>query len=153
MIRYMLLLYFFSIAAIGKAQDGYTHFFARGGLVYKNAGKASIGFDLARKYHNAYELALTYYRPHTGRENYLLGINYKPVIVRNKNSTFRFRFGGYAGTDMDKFIAAPNMGFEFHQAIAPKLDLIFANNNGFMFWGEKHNAWRIDLEVGLKFSL
>ncbi|MCL4638336.1 MAG: hypothetical protein M5Z89_05035 [Olivibacter sp.] len=153
MRRYALLVCFLAIAAIVKAQDGYTHLFIRGGAVYKHAAQASIGFDFASQYHRAYELAFTYYRGKGKYENYLAGINYKPVIIRNKNTLLRFRFGGFAGTDLKKFIASPNAGIEWSQSLSGNVDLIISNNNGYFFWAQKNQRWRITAEIGLKFPL
>lgn len=153
MTRIILLISFLSIAAISKGQDGFTHLFARGGVVYKQAGQASIGFDFATKYHNAYELAFTYYRTEGSYENYLAGFNYKPVIFRNKNTNMRFRFGGYLGTDLNTFVAAPNLGVEWIQSISGKMDLVLANNNGYFFWAQKSHRWRIAAEIGIRFPL
>lgn len=153
MIRLAILISFLSIAAIAKGQDGYTHLFLRGGVVYKQAGQASVGFDFASKYHNAYELAFNYYRAKNDYENYLVGLNYKPVIVRNKNTNFRFRFGAYAGTDLNTFVVAPNVGIEWVQSLSGNLDLIIANNNGYFFFAQKAQRWRIAAEIGIKFPL
>lgn len=154
MIRIAILISFLSIAAIVvKGQDGYTHLFMRGGAVYKHAGQASVGFDFASKYHNAYELAFTYYRANDEYQNYLLGINYKPVLMRNKNTNFRFRFGAYAGTDLEKFVVSPNIGIELIQSLSGNLDLIIANNNGYYFFAQKAQRWRLAVEIGIKFPL
>jgi len=153
MTRILTIIFFLSIAAIGKAQDGVNHFFFRGGPVYKNAGQASIGLDFSSKYHNAYELAFTYYKGSGNYQNYLIGLNYKPVIVRNKNANFRFRFGGYAGTDKNRFIAAPNIGLECIFSLSGKVDLMMVNNNGYFFWANKDQRWRIGAEIGLRFPL
>lgn len=143
----------FVAVSVAHAQDGYTHFFIRGGAVYKNAGVASLGLDFAAKYHSSYELGLMYYRNTDKYENYLLGLNYKPVIVRDKNTTLKFRVGGYAGTDLNKFVAAPNVGLEFSQSLSGNVDLIISNNNGYYFWAHKPTRWRMTGEIGFRFSL
>ncbi len=153
MIRILVIGFFLSIVAVGKAQDGVKHLFFRGGATYKLAGQASVGFDFPSKYHSAYELALSYYRTSEDYENVLIGLNYKPVIVRNKNTNFRFRLGTYLGTDFDKFVAAPNAGFEWIVSVSGKVDLMFANNNGFYFWGKNDRRWRVGAEFGLRFPL
>lgn len=153
MTRFFTIIFFLSIVAIGKAQDGVNHFFFRGGAVYERAGQVSIGFDFSSKYHSAYELGLIYYRGRDKYENYLLGLNYKPVIVRNKNTNFRFRLGAFGGTDLKTFVAAPNLGLELVQSISPNVDFIFVNNNGYYFWANKGQRWRIAAEVGLRFPL
>jgi len=153
MSRLILFVFYLSIAAIAKGQDGFTHIFARGGIAYKEAGQASIGFDFASKYHNSYELGFTYFRTKGDYQNYLASLNYKPVIIRNKNSTVRFRFGGYLGTDLNKFVASPNLGLEWAQSVSGNIDIVLANNNGYYFWANKSHRWRIAAEVGVRFPL
>src|SRR5690606_6466764 len=130
MTRFFTIIFFLSIAAIGKAQDGVNYFFFRREAVYERAGQVSIGFDFSSKYQSAYELGLTDYRGRDKYENYLVGLNYKPVIVRNKNTNFRLRFGAFGGTDLKTFVAAPNLGLELDQSISPNVAFIFVNNNG-----------------------
>lgn len=139
--------------SVASAQDGFTHFFIKGGANYKKAGIATMGLDFASKYHSSYELGLMYYRNTSKYENYLIGFNYKPVVVRNKNSTFKFRFGGYLGTDMKTFVASPNLGLEFLQSISGKTDLVISNNNGYYFFADKSTRWRMSAEIGFRFAL
>ncbi|MGO3307107.1 MAG: hypothetical protein ACTILG_10640 [Sphingobacterium sp.] len=65
----------------------------------------------------------------------------------------RFRFGGYLGTDLNTFVAAPNLGVEWIQSISGKMDLVLANNNGYFFWAQKSHRWRIAAEIGIRFPL
>lgn len=151
MIRLTILIVLFTISSIVKGQDGFTHIFARGGVVYKNAGQVSAGFDFASKFHNAYELSFSYYRATSAYENYLFGLNYKPVILRKKNTNLRFRFGGYIGTDLGGFVAAPNAGLEWIQSLSGQVDLFIANNNGYFFWAHNNQRWRATAEIGVRF--
>lgn len=153
MNRLILVISLLAVVAIAKGQDGFTHVFGRGGFANRQASQLSLGFDFAAKYHNAYELAFTYYRAKSSYENLLLGANYKPVILRNKNSNLRFRFGGYFGTDLNKFVVSPNAGLEWVQSLASNIDLIVANNNGYYFGAEKKQRWRIAAEIGIRLPL
>src|SRR5690606_22097154 len=153
MTRFFTIIFFLSIAAIGKAQDGVNHFFFRGGAVYERAGQVSIGFDFSSKYHSAYELGLTYYRDRDKYENYLVGLNYKSVIVTNKNTQFRCRVGTFGGTYLKRFIAAQNFGMELFQTTSPHLNILYEKKNGSYFWANQAQRRRIAAEVGLRYPL
>lgn len=153
MMRLIILISLLTITQIVKGQDGITYIFLRSGAVYENAGQVSVGIDFPSKFHNAYELSLAYYGKKRNYANYLLGINYKPVLLRNKNTNLRFRFGGYAGTDLERFIAAPNAGLELIQSVSRKLDIAVTNNNGYFFGAKENQRWRTSMEIGIRFRL
>jgi len=149
----VLAILFLSFYTNVKAQEGYTHFFLRGGPVYKHAKMFSLGLDFAALYHNSWELSINYYRHKQKYENYLMGINYKPVIIRDKNTTLKFRMGLFSGTDLKKFTISPNLGLEFVQSITPGLDIIVSNNNGYYILIPKDYRWRIGGEIGIRVPL
>lgn len=158
------------------AQDGYTHFQLRTGYVRKDAMTVSIGFDFAKKYYSAYEVTASYMKSFSNKfsyetlynesdstysqrkinhayQNLLLGIQYKPLLLRSKNTAIKFRLGGYIGTDLSNFIASPNLGFEILQSLTRDIDLTFTNNNGYFFWAEKPTRWRNSAEIGIRLAL
>lgn len=174
------LIYLFAIllSSVGSAysQDGYTHFIARGGYLYKDAGTLSLGFDFAKEYYSSYEVTATFVRSTSKKitnesvynesdstysqrelkhsyENLLLGIQYKPLLLRSKNTAIKFRFGGFIGTDWSNFIASPNIGVEFIQSLTPGVDISFTNNNGYFFWATKPTRWRNTAEIGIRIAL
>lgn len=138
--------------AVASAQDGYTHLLLRGGAVFRNAGIATAGLDFAGQHHSSYELSAVFYRNTRKYGNYLLGFNYKHLVVRQKNTALKFRLGGYAGTDLDGFIAAPNAGIEFLHSVSGKTDFTVSNSNGYFFFADRHTRWRITVEAGLRVS-
>ncbi|WP_312352569.1 hypothetical protein [Sphingobacterium siyangense] len=150
MNRYLIFLSFFLIAAITKGQEGFVHVFVRGGLGYPSASQLALGLDFSLKDNNAYELSANYYRSKSRNENILLGINYKPIIIRSKNLNLRFRFGGYLGSDLKTFIVSPNAGIEWIQSLSSNVDLTFANNNGYFFGIDKGQRWRTSAEIGIR---
>jgi len=153
MKQFMALVILAATALPAAAQDGFVHFFARGGAGYEKAASATAGLDFAAKYHSSYEVAAMYFRKTDRYENYLVGVNYKPVVVRDKNATLKFRIGGYMGTDLDRFTAAPNIGMEFLHSVSGKVDIMATNNNGIYFFAKKGARWRVSAEIGLRIAL
>lgn len=153
MMRLIILISLLTMVQIVKGQDGITYIFMRGGAVYQNAGQVSAGFDFPSKFHDAYEVSLLYYRSNFNYENYLLGLNYKPVLLRNKNTNLRFRFGAYAGTDLKRFIATPNVGLELIQSLSRNLAIALTNNNGHFFGAKDNQRWRAAVEIGIRLKL
>lgn len=164
------------LISIASAQEGYTHLQLRTGYMHKDAMTFSIGFDFAKKYYTAWELTATYnksfskeysyetiFNPEDSTysqrqinhsyENLLFGVQYKPLLFRSKNTTIKFRLGAFAGTNFNKFILSPNLGFELLQSVSPKVDLLFINNNGYYLWAEKPTRWRNTAEIGIRIAL
>lgn len=168
---------FFALSVCSSyGQDGFTYLQFKGGFVRKEAMTISLGFDFSKKYYSAYEVTATYLKSfdkkvsyetifnetdstYTKRElnhayeNLLLGIQYKPLVFRQKNTAIKFRLGGYIGTDFDNFIASPNLGFEFIQSLTRRVDLTISNNNGYFFWASKPTRWRNTAELGIRVAL
>ena len=153
-MKKLIIIFLFSIAAIGgaKAQKGHKHIGFQVGYVYSGGYQASLAFDFSKKHYNAHSLALKYYRPYA-YDNFLMGYNYKPVVVRDKNTTVRWIFGAYGGTDLKNFIISPNAGFEILQSLSPRLDLVFSNDNGYYFFADKLSRWRMSANIGVRFPL
>jgi len=149
-----MMIFLFSIAAIGgvKAQKGHKHIAMNVGYVYSDGYQASLGFDFSKKYYNAHSLSLKYYKQET-YDNLLAGYNYKPVLLRDKNTTVRWVFGVFGGTDLQRFIVSPNAGFEILQSLSPHLDMVFSNDNGYYFFADKSSRWRMSANVGIRFPL
>jgi len=153
MKQLMAVIILAATALPAAAQDGFVHFFARGGAGYEKAASATAGLDFAAKHHSSYEVAAMYFRKTNGYENGLVGVNYKPVVIRDKNTTLKFRIGGYMGTDMDRFTAAPNIGMEFLHSVSGKVDIVATNNNGCYFFAKKGARWRMSVEIGFRMAL
>ena len=138
-----------------QAQDGIYSISAQGGLNYKSAIFTSLSLNLPKKYAAAHEISANYYRSFgTDKyENLLIGFNVKPVLGRGKNSLFYLRAGAYAGTDLNGFTAAPNIGFQWVQSLSPVLDFTITNNNGVYFWTERNHRWRATGQIGLQLRI
>jgi len=172
-----MMALFFLMAGISRGQDGHTHFTLRGGYLYDNAATFSLGLDFAKKYHSAWELTGTYIRSFSNGisyetifnpadstyaqrtlkhayKNLLMGVQYKPAVVRDKNTLFRFRFGGYLGSDFDHFVMAPNIGMELLKAFSPSVSLFFSSSNGYYLWATpKDVRWRHTAEAGIRIAI
>lgn len=148
----MLLLIGLGLNFQSFAQDGYKAIFVRGGIGYKSSTNLAIGVDFSSSYYSSYELSANYFKRNddSNYENFLLGVNYKPLIFREKNTLMKFRFGVYGGSDGSDFIFAPNFGLEFAQSLSPKTELIFTNDNNYFFEAKNNNNWRTNLQVGFR---
>ncbi|KEQ28809.1 hypothetical protein N180_19785 [Pedobacter antarcticus 4BY] len=139
---------------LAKAQQGYTYIGVRGGWVANDAYTGTINLDFSSKYFSSYELfGEVYDKSKSDYRSYMAGVVYKPTLTRNKNSLLRFRAGVGIGSGNDKFIAAPQLGLEFAQAIMNNVDLLFVNRNQVVFFDPKNTRWRVALEVGFRFPL
>lgn len=177
MRQFVIILLLILINLSSKGQDGYTHFTLRGGYLHDKAFTFSLGLDFAKKYHSAWELTGTYIKSFSNEisyetifnevdstfsqrtlnhsyKNLLMGVQYKPLITRSKNTLLRFRFGAYIGSDFNRFIASPNVGFELLQSLTPSTDIFFSNSNGYYLWASpKATRWRHTAEIGFRLAL
>ena len=145
----ILLITAFSNA---RSQEGCTYLLLKAGPVYESAWTGTVGVDLNTKYHNSAELSFSYYKAdQKSYDNLLVGMFYKPVLARSRNTTFKFRLGSHIGTDNSDFILAALGGIEFLQSLAPGFDLIISNTSGYYFWARNH--WRVSAEFGFRISL
>jgi hypothetical protein len=138
-----------AIFSVSQAQEGFKYLVLKGGPVYQDAWSATMGIDFVTRYHNSFELSLSYYRHKTDYENYLLGMFYKPALSRSKNATLKLRLGTHIGTDNSNFILSALGGLEFLQSLSPGVDLLFSGTGGYY---TQRNRWRIAGEIGLRFS-
>lgn len=136
-----------------NAQDGYKHFFFKGGAVIPDGLNFSVGFDFAGEYYNTVEISANYFKKNDSipYENYLLGINYKPLLFRERNSLVKLKIGVYAGSGTDDFTIAPNIGFEFLQSLSNNIDLVISNDNGYYFYSSQ--KWITTANIGFRIAL
>ena len=143
------LLFIAFVLIIGKsyAQSENTSFSARIGLSNNEAYNFNLNFDFETSYRNSFELFADYYsRPSLSYKDAQVGLVYKPIFFRQRNTALHFRVGGSVGTDFDKFIAAPQLGVEFNQAIAGGAAIVIANSNRYLFFADKNLRWRSIIE-------
>ncbi|MGV8135952.1 MAG: hypothetical protein AB2L20_12115 [Mangrovibacterium sp.] len=133
----------------GHAQEGYKYAILKAGPVYQDAWSATAGIDFVTRYHNSFELSLSYYRHRSDYENYLLGLFYKPVICRSKNTSLKLRLGTHLGTDNADVILSAFGGLELSQSLFPGLDLMVSATGGYY---NRHYNWRVTGEAGFRIS-
>lgn len=153
-MKKLFLVAIFTIAGYTmNAQNGYTHFFFKGGAVISNGVNVGLGFDFAGNYYNSVEISANYFKRNdvVDYENYLLGVNYKPLLFREKNSLVKLRIGVYAGSGTEDFTVAPNVGFEFIQSLSNDVDFFISNDNGYYF--ETEQKWVVTANLGLRIAL
>lgn len=151
-----ILIAFLFMAAINvKAQNGLKFFSLRGGWVAKNAFSGTLSYDFNTRYFNQNEVFAEYYQnyKHHDYKSIMGGFVLKPVMFRNGNTAVRYRFGAGIGTTTRKFVAAPQLGFEFAQSVGSGIDLLIMNRNQFTFWGDGKDRWRVGIEAGIRIPL
>jgi len=133
----------------GHAQEGHKYIILKAGPVYQDAWSATAGIDFVTRYHNSFELSLSYYRHRSDYRNYLLGLFYKPVICRSKNTSLKLRLGTHVGTDNSDVIFSALGGLELSQSLFPGLDLMVSATGGYY---NRHHNWRVTGEAGFRIS-
>ncbi|WP_155960813.1 hypothetical protein [Flavobacterium daejeonense] len=153
MNRFFLVAIFIISGYTMNAQDGYKHFFFKGGAVISNGINVGLGFDFAGQYYNSVEISANYFKRNDliDYENYLFGVNYKPLLFRERNTLGKLRVGVYAGSGTENFAIAPNIGFEFIQSLSNNVDLFLSNDNGYYF--ETSQKWVTTANIGLRIAL
>jgi len=155
MKRAGLVAFLFMAAINVKAQNGLKFFSLRSGWVAGNAFTSTVSYDFNTMYFNQNEVFAEYYQNYKNHEykSIMAGIVLKPVMFRNRNTTVRYRFGAGIGTTTKKFVAAPQLGFEFAQSIGSGIDLLILNRNQLTFFVDNKDRWRIGIEAGIRIPL
>lgn len=154
MRKYILILLLVITGFFAKAQDGFTFAGLRSGWVADKAFSATLNFDFSSSYFSSYELFSEYYRNYnTSYKSMMGGLVYKPALIRNRNSLMKMRFGVGFGVGKEKFLVAPQIGWEFSQTVYNNIDILFVNRNQFVFFDQKPDQWRVGFELGLRLPL
>ena len=108
------------------AQSHGDHLMLGLGASYPNGLEANLAYEHETEYHSAWEYFGSYYikyekDPEVGHitnetfwhnyNNWLIGVAYKPCVSRGRNHHGNFRIGGSAGSDLDKWLGAVNLGY------------------------------------------
>lgn len=139
-----------------KAQSGYKYLDISGGFLttpFKGL-TSTLSLDFASKYHDGFEVFAEAYRSRFHepfKHNYTAGFVYKPLITRSKNTAFRFKIGSGFGSNSDKFIIAPQAGFELSQTLSGAFEIMLQQNNSYVFWDSQH--WRSGFALGVKIPI
>lgn len=149
------ILIFMMLAVFSAhAQNGTKYFSIKGGIGVRGIYTGSISYDYNTKYYNQHEIFGEFVESNeTGYQTLMGGFVIKPVQVRGGNSTLRWRLGAGLGTDFKKFVAAPQLGWEFSQTFSNRLELVFGNKNQAVLWAPKSERWRFMVDVGIRIPL
>lgn len=153
-MRHMLLIFMMLGGFFAQAQNGTKYLSVKGGVGAREIYAGSVSFDYNTKYYNQHEIFGEFMESNdTGYQTLMGGFVVKPVQVRGTNSTIRWRLGAGLGTDFKKFVAAPQLGWEFSQTFNNRLELIFENKNQAVLWAPKSERWRFMIDLGIRIPL
>lgn len=134
-----------------QAQEGFQYGLIKAGVQHPNAWSVTVGCDFVTRYHNSLELALSFENPNIENNEIFLSLNYKPLLIRAKNSSLKLRLGGQGGSDSHSFIGGPQGGWEWQYSAGGRLDFLVVNQYSYC-WGSERR-WRIGAELGFRFTL
>lgn len=125
----------------------------------------NIGFEFEKKHHNAWEIYVdvtskyknckscnpTNYRTYD-YNSFGVGVAYKSVILRGKNTNLRWKAGADIGSNVDKrFQASIDLGLEFSYTFKNNMQVYVLQKNDIVFWN--NNLFQNGLLFGLKIPL
>ncbi len=132
-----LLLAVMSIG-IANATENDKKFTMNVGLLYENGLDLTIGYELERANHNAWEFFANGYLkwddcascghvcPKSFWKNYRswgVGAAYKPCVYRGRNHYGNFRFGGSLGSDTHRVLGGIHAGFQHSYVLKGGVEL------------------------------
>jgi len=138
------------------AQQGYNYIYGQAGISYRQTYDFKIGVDIPNKYNNSWDISVRLnFDPDNHQEYfnaYLLGLAYKPCLLKGIDNMFRANFGLGAGTDLNKFLLVPGAGVEYIHSIGFGVDFLISSDLNYYFFAPQKN-WRIYLNVGLRIRI
>ena len=149
-----------------KAGDGDKHVGFQAGVMYPGVFNGVLSVDFETRYHNAFEFyidAFTEWKdcPDCGKvckesfwkSNYALGVGlaYKPMVHRSRNSMGRFRIGADIGTCSREFALGIEAGYEYVWTFKNNVQFILQQKNELTFWGRP--TWKFGGMVGLRLPM
>lgn len=136
------------------AQNGTKYLSLKGGIGVRGVYEVNASYDYNTKYYNQHEMFGEFMvSNNTGYQTMMGGFVIKPVQLREFNSTLRWRLGAGVGTDFKKFIAAPQLGWEFSQTFRNRLEMVITNKYQAVLWAPKSERWRFMGGIGMRIPL
>ncbi len=169
MISLLFLAVFFCgcpLSASAQSGSNVNHLQLSVGALYERGFDVTLGYEHEAKYHNAWEYFGNYYikyaeDPEAGHitknsfwNNYrtwLLGIAYKPCIVRHRNGHGNFRIGALCGSNTSNIIGGGTVGYEHSYALRGGWEFFFQVRTDVIIRGE--DLFRTGVALGLKMPL
>lgn len=153
-MRYLFIVFMMFGFFSAYGQNGTKYFSVKGGIGVRGIYLGSFSFDYSTKYYNQHEIFGEFIESQdTGYRTVMGGLVIKPVQVRGVNSAIRWRLGVGLGTDFNRIVVAPQVGWEFSQTFKNRLELIFENKNQAVLWAPKIERWRFMIDIGIRIPL
>ncbi|UZR99613.1 hypothetical protein [Chondrinema litorale] len=135
-----------------NAQEGYNYLDIAGGYLVKDTYGIELSLEFGKRYHNQLELLFDYaHNTHSERNNYMLGLAYKPLITRKRNTVLNLRVSAALGTNEYDFIAGISTGLELNFAFSNGWIFFLRPKGDLVLWDKDH--WRIGMLAGVKFPI
>ena len=116
---------------------------------YHNAWEVYI--DITSKYKNCNSCKITNYRAYD-YNSFGVGVAYKSVIIRGKNSNLRWKAGVDIGANIEeRFQSSIDIGLEYSYTFKNDMQIYILQKNDIVFWNK--NTFQNGLVVGLKIPL
>ncbi|WP_018480029.1 hypothetical protein [Pontibacter roseus] len=135
-----------------RAQEGYTHLNVAGGWMYKDALTANLALEFSKRHYNSYEIFGDAYKSNVDdSKNWLVGVAYKPMLTRSRNTFLKLRLGAGIGSNTAHFIGALQAGLELGYVLPGNVVLMLQQKNEGVL-RVNHN-FRTGLLAGIKIPL
>jgi len=151
MKKFVIIIGIGLLAMTLQAQQGYHYGVLKGGTGNGHSLTGTLGLDVVTRYHNSLELSFNFLAADNLKDEYLLGIQYKPVLSRARNTALKWRMGVLGGTNLSQFVGGLQTGWELQHSLVGGFDLLLVNHYGYCFGSELN--WRIGMELGFRFTL
>lgn len=153
-MRHLFIIFmmfgFFSV----YGQNGTHYISVKAGVGVRGIYSGSISYDYSTKYYNQHEIFGEFIESHdTGYRTMMGGLVIKPVQVRGVNSAIRWRLGAGLGTDFNRIVVAPQVGWEVSQTFKNRIELIFENKNQVVLGAPMSERWRFMIDLGIRILL
>jgi len=162
----LTLLVVFGLAASGKAADRTTRVCLNTGLLYERGWEATLSAERETRYHNVWEcfadLYLKWEKCPTCRHicpesfwhsynTWNIGVAYKPMVFRTRNTTGNLRIGASIGSDTDQVIGGLHVGYEHNYKLRSGLVLFWQCKSDMILGGK--DLFRTGASIGIKFPI
>lgn len=160
-----LVMLVFCVGSIhGQSND--NHLQIGFGALYERGFDVTLAYEHGTKYHNAWEYFVNGYikydtDPVAGHitkdsfwKNYhswLLGVAYKPCVVRGRNHHGNLRIGLLAGSDTNSIIGGGTVGYQHSYALRYGWEFFFQVKSDVVLRGE--DLFRTGVVLGMKMPL
>lgn len=162
----LLLLALLAVSMTGIAQSNSNHVLLSASALYERGFDATLSYEHSTRYHNAWEFFATAYLKyeddasagHITKQSFWhsyntwhIGIAYKPCVNRGRNYHGNVRIGVSGGSDLDKFLGAAHLGYEYTYALPHGWEIFFLLKEDFVLRGKDN--FRSGAALGVKIPI